>query len=222
MDELRELRQRVFELETTNARLEHALEEGIELAEQGRPLGIVVRRLRAGAANFRRQWTPESIVAKAQEWAEQYGRPPSALDWNPAMARRSKLEDKIERYYEGDWPPYGTVTRHFPRWNAMIAAAGFDPREPGANEATGGGAREGEEKFDRLPVWTGWQLIRPLRDRLGLTQHALASNAGLSENYVTAVERGAQTNPSIRVLLALSAALGVGPRALIEVETDPE
>lgn len=223
-DELRQLRERIFELETANVRLEKAVQESIVAVEEGRPLGIVMRTLRSGLPSFVPRWTPPTIVAKAQEWNRRHGAPPSAMDWNPTLAKRQKAQEKIERFYEDEWPSFASVRRHFDTWNSMIAAAGFDPREQGANDASYASTPTPEgDQWAHLPVWTGWQLVRPLRERLGITQHRLSTASGLNNTYLRAIEQGKQSNPSIRVVLALSRALGVGPRALMEVAAgDPD
>lgn len=78
------------------------------------------------------KWPRERIVAAIQDYAERYGYPPGARDWNPAMARRGLRDDIAERYYaDGCWPNMSTVMARFGSWNAAIAAAGFMPLQTG-------------------------------------------------------------------------------------------
>lgn len=62
-------------------------------------------------------WTPDMILAACKGWAQQNGRPPAASDWR-----------LVGSYH----PSTKTVLRRFGSWNAMIAAAGFEPRNEGA------------------------------------------------------------------------------------------
>jgi transcriptional regulator with XRE-family HTH domain len=57
--------------------------------------------------------------------------------------------------------------------------------------------------------------IRVLRKDHNLTQEALASTAGLNLSYLAAVERG-DNNPSLMTLLAISKALGLTVRELMD------
>lgn len=60
-------------------------------------------------------------------------------------------------------------------------------------------------------------LIRRIVERrrmMGLSQRALAQRAGLSEGYISHLERGFR-NPSVQVLLALCYALQLSPNALM-------
>ena len=71
-----------------------------------------------------RQWTPETILAAIQRWADDHGGvPPVATDWNVTLARRIG-QDKPDR--GRDYPPVSAVQREFDSWHAAITAAGFD------------------------------------------------------------------------------------------------
>lgn len=81
---------------------------------------------------FRKVWTQDAVIAAIQLFAERYGAPPSATDWNPTMARKNGRDDWASRFYsDGDYPQVSIVIREFGSWNAGIAAAGFTPRAPG-------------------------------------------------------------------------------------------
>lgn len=57
--------------------------------------------------------------------------------------------------------------------------------------------------------------IRLLRKSAGLTQEALAHDAGVAMRYLSGIERG-EENPSLSVLVKIAAALCVEPKALFE------
>ena len=54
------------------------------------------------------------------------------------------------------------------------------------------------------------------RKKLGLSQGALADQAGISRNYVSLIERGEADNVSVNVLNQLATALGTTPAELSE------
>ena len=58
------------------------------------------------------------------------------------------------------------------------------------------------------------QALRSLRLTAQLSQEELADEAGLHRTYVSQLERGLKS-PSLATMVALSAALGVAPSALI-------
>jgi transcriptional regulator with XRE-family HTH domain len=59
------------------------------------------------------------------------------------------------------------------------------------------------------------QRIKRYRNRLGISQEALADRANLHWTFVGQVERG-QRNVSLRNLLKLAAGLGVDPAKLVQ------
>lgn len=66
------------------------------------------------------------------------------------------------------------------------------------------------------------QALRALRQRRGLSQEALAAEAGMNRTYISDLERG-QYSPSLTAIAALAAALGVKPHELVKAaETTPE
>lgn len=84
------------------------------------------------APNHYRIWDRDAIVCAIQEWADQNGGiPPTATDWNPAMARAIDKPEKADKFSEACWPHVVTVQSYFGTWNAAIKAAGFEPRPPG-------------------------------------------------------------------------------------------
>ncbi|MEO7862839.1 MAG: helix-turn-helix transcriptional regulator [Nitrospirales bacterium] len=50
-------------------------------------------------------------------------------------------------------------------------------------------------------------IIKQRRTELGLSQRALAKRVGVSDAYITQLERRERTNPSLRVLRKLAKAL---------------
>ena len=54
-----------------------------------------------------------------------------------------------------------------------------------------------------------------LRSEAGLTQEALAEKAGMSQQYISDLERG-KCNPTIVTLYELAQALGAGPVDLVK------
>jgi transcriptional regulator with XRE-family HTH domain len=58
--------------------------------------------------------------------------------------------------------------------------------------------------------------IRGLREEIGMSQAHLASQAELSQGYLSQIENGEVQNPSASVLFRLAQSLHVDPRALLE------
>lgn len=61
--------------------------------------------------------------------------------------------------------------------------------------------------------------VRRLRKAKGLSQEALAHEAGMSMRYLAGLERG-EENPSLLFLVKLAEALGVEPGVLFEASTE--
>lgn len=57
--------------------------------------------------------------------------------------------------------------------------------------------------------------VRRLRKAKGLSQEALAHEAGMAMRYLAGIERG-EENPSLAFLVKLAEALNVGPAALFD------
>ena len=63
------------------------------------------------------------------------------------------------------------------------------------------------------------QNISRLRRERGLTQEQLAELSGISQQYLSGLERG-HRNPSVAMVFSIAAALNVEPAALIKIESD--
>jgi transcriptional regulator with XRE-family HTH domain len=63
--------------------------------------------------------------------------------------------------------------------------------------------------------------LRFLRERLQLTQTALARRSGIRQSVLSNLELG-ENSPTLRTVAKLSIALGVGPTALISSDLVPE
>src|SRR3989442_14989066 len=68
-----------------------------------------------------------------------------------------------------------------------------------------------------MPVSLG-KKIRGLRDELGISQAQLASQAELSQGYLSQLEHDEVQNPSAAVIFRLARALPIGPRVLMKGE----
>ncbi len=60
--------------------------------------------------------------------------------------------------------------------------------------------------------------IQQARERQGLTQRDLAARTGLSQQYLSLLERGDRTNPTLDTLMVLAKALDVSLLALMGKE----
>ena len=57
--------------------------------------------------------------------------------------------------------------------------------------------------------------VRRIRERQGLSQDRLCEAAGVSQRYLSALERG-ENSPTLTLILQLCDALGVSPAELLE------
>jgi hypothetical protein len=103
------------------------------LAAHGvRPDDATIRaRLVEHARGLNKVWDRESILAAINAWTVEHGTPPTAMDWNPSMARARGRNDRARRHAEGDWPFYSTVVAYFGSWTAALQAAGWTGRPVG-------------------------------------------------------------------------------------------
>lgn len=85
----------------------------------------------------------------------------------------------------------------------------------GPRPAAGAAAGAAAGRDDRWPVRLVGQRLRDARGRRSLTLEDVASAAGVTRSFVSAVERG-ETSPSIGSLYRLCEALGIGMSSLFE------
>jgi hypothetical protein len=95
--------------------------------------GGTAERCRLCAATHVREMTKAWILDSFREWANLFGAPPSAADWNPGQCRNHPyLAWKAARYEDTGrpWPPPSSVRNIFGSWNEGLKAAGFTPLTP--------------------------------------------------------------------------------------------
>lgn len=76
-------------------------------------------------------WTKDRVVLAIREWAQFYGEPPAAADWDPWRARVKLGDEMRARRFERDrgrWPSFIAAVDRFGSWNAALEAAGFAGR----------------------------------------------------------------------------------------------
>jgi Homing endonuclease associated repeat/Sigma-70, region 4/helix-turn-helix, Psq domain len=83
--------------------------------------------LRKGSRVPNGYWTKERILDAIRAWADTYGSPPHATDWNVAALRARDYKEREERFLSGLWPHLTTVQSKFGNWNQAIEAAGLEP-----------------------------------------------------------------------------------------------
>jgi hypothetical protein len=78
------------------------------------------------------KWTREVLAAKAREWYELYGEPPTYTDWDLTVLRQNaerrseeaqRAWERYARYRDGDWPSRASITAHFGHWPELLKAA---------------------------------------------------------------------------------------------------
>jgi transcriptional regulator with XRE-family HTH domain len=75
-------------------------------------------------------------------------------------------------------------------------------------------------KFKLQPSEAFGQVLRTLRLERGLSQEALALEAGIQRNYVSLIERG-KNQPTITIIFKLASALEMKPSQVVAlVEAD--
>jgi hypothetical protein len=94
------------------------------------PDHLVALRRKAHFA-FHRKWTDEMLLDGLRDCARFYGREPTAMDLNRAMAKaRGHGERAMTADFEG-WPSATVVQERFGSWRAALCAAGFSDRSSG-------------------------------------------------------------------------------------------
>lgn len=85
-------------------------------------------RCRTCAGAHIRKLSREWVIASIRDWVQLFGAPPSAQDWNQAMARRNGRTDLVDRYEQTgrEWPSTTLAQDNFGSWNAALAAAGVE------------------------------------------------------------------------------------------------
>ena len=71
-------------------------------------------------------------------------------------------------------------------------------------------------KLTKLPNEAFGLVLRDLRKERGLSQEALALEAGIQRNYVSLIERGIN-QPTITIIFKLAAALEIKPSHIVEL-----
>ena len=71
-------------------------------------------------------------------------------------------------------------------------------------------------KLTKQPNEAFGLVLRDLRKERGLSQEALALDAGIQRNYVSLIERGIN-QPTITIIFKLAAALKIKPSQMIEL-----
>jgi hypothetical protein len=73
----------------------------------------------------------ERIIDEMWRWAELFGAPPAAVDWNAWHRRRWPWRDERYQATGRTWPASQWVVQVFGSWNAALVAAGYRPRPVG-------------------------------------------------------------------------------------------
>jgi hypothetical protein len=106
----------------------------------GNGAGRKAKRCVRCAGIAKRVWSEERIIAAIREFAAEYGEPPAAVDFNPALLRHRNpscgYAEAMARKAAHDWPGVNTVQHRFGSWTAALEAAGFGGRSPGEHVRT--------------------------------------------------------------------------------------
>lgn len=138
------------------------------------PNGIraeVVRCLPCNGKHVRemsRRWILDSI----NEWVDLFGVPPTALDWNPALARTQGSEWKADRYEATGraWPSVSLCQDNFGSWRETLIAAGYEPFESGHY------GREGEDPVivaETIRLYRSGLTLEEVGERMGCSGAAV-------------------------------------------------
>jgi hypothetical protein len=94
------------------------------------------------------RWGKTGVVEAIQRFADRYGRPPSATDFNPHHALKLGHSWRAERFYaDADYPYTANVLYQFGTWNTAVEAAGFATRRVGEYNRMPG--RRGRAELER-------------------------------------------------------------------------
>lgn len=93
-------------------------------------------------------WSKDKIITEIKEFADEFGRPPTAFEWNPSAARSSGWSKTADLFENRTWPSSTVVQYHFGSWSKAILAAGFQPRRVGQH------GPPGTRKYDAIPMLT--------------------------------------------------------------------
>lgn len=94
---------------------------------------------------FRQAWDRERVIAAVQEWAREYGKPPTSTEWEigkpakyaqAALAKAQLWHEKAARFERGTYPSNDTCRRLFGSFNGALQAAGFTGRPEGRTPRT--------------------------------------------------------------------------------------
>jgi hypothetical protein len=134
--------------------------------------------------------TREKAIERIRRWADFFGEPPCAADWNPSVARWRAQEWRIERYRAGDpetgepWPSLNAVKRRFGgSWDAAVRAAGLQPRRPGPARAARSAAPSVPPRAERLQAAVA----------AGVADDGLIERVRDAERHAAAAERRARS-----------------------------
>jgi hypothetical protein len=81
------------------------------------------------ALRRRRPYTPDEILVALRRWTQQYGEPPSTVDWEPSRARRNGQSWRADRFEAGNWPTTRIVRARYGTFNAAVEEAGLVTRQ---------------------------------------------------------------------------------------------
>lgn len=97
---------------------------GVELRDRKAQMGP---RCTPCSIAARTIWTREAVIAAMRSFAQEFGRAPTAIDWNPALAERFGRKETANLYRSRgrEWPNTGTVQSVFGSWSLGVEAAGL-------------------------------------------------------------------------------------------------
>lgn len=112
--------------------------------------------------HVRRRWTPGTIIAAIQRWAEEHGGvPPAATDWNATLAVANGRPARTD-----DFPATTTVISECGTWASAIRAAGFDAFAPGQC------GRDGEDPAvvaETVALYRSGLSLKQVGERMGVS-----------------------------------------------------